>query len=726
MSCKLCETPVDKALPRSGGGEPRPGDWFCMRCQNVNFNKRHQCKMCNAPRSSCSNEIILLRLREVGGWSGRGAGEEASVMVLDFVALGDVDKILDGLGTGGGEGGPVGRRRPSVARGRSASSGGGGGHHHRVYGAARDGVEFLPASAVEAALDDVAANPDAVAAVPALQPAPFTAKKWVPSSPKIPPAKQFAPYQAYAETLHGDKRAAAAVVQKLVSATGTGCCNVVQVRELHEKTDKGNAKGRGGVWSTNTVKDAHAECTLQLNPKYYLLNPPKEAGLESGTKLAYDALVHVVTDNAIPTISRCDISSGQHPHTGMTSFASVECFAQGQKSRNVDGADAKDVILHKQSITVPGKFVAPFLKLSFKARDNGLYFESAAATHRIVYLAVVRGERYTVIPPDRTKAKQSIFADIAAMDPMPPQRHMAAYPMAKQPRTPVKSAADHHHHPSTEPPKTRTTPLKTPQRGGVRPAAPRLAFHIHADTHAATPPSRRKETRVERRRRVVAAATDGFRAAVRQGCGGAASAAGSSSGGEGSESCGSHDFCRVPLAARIEEEAHGGSDGSGSGRGDEAGAQPNELALRALRAAQVRNLSSARDAGGGGPAPYRATPSLSREKEDGGVSGSEDGSSMHPDAIEPCRRVPAQVPGARAGAFSCRERLLASPLSPADAGERQAHLQTSECRSPDFRRPSPPAQRQQQRQEQQQHQHLQQQQQQQHHPQQQLQQQQQE
>eukprot|EP00755_Sulcionema_specki_P039582 Sspe_Gene.24448::Locus_9699_Transcript_1_1_Confidence_1.000_Length_1917::g.24448::m.24448 len=347
-------------------------------------------------------------------------------MDFNFVALDDVDRILDQFASPK----PEPRRKKSVVGVRLPSPAAKGGQSRR-----RDHTPKKKSEDFVNQVDKVLTTLDKEGKKE--PPSGFSAKKWVNKSPSIQPHLQYQTYEVYAEKLQNAKTTGTPLVTRLVEGTGTGCCNVVQVREPHERHDKN--KGRGGVWSTNTTREKAAECTVALNMK--LVNfPSKDPSHEAGSRVAYDCQVHVLSDNVVPTIKRCDVSSGPHPKSGMVGIASIDCTEHLESIKHPTG-EGKEAVLHRQSFVLDGRSLQPYLRLTFRDTDV------LATTHRIVFLTIVRAQTFHLLPPERAKPPPPVpssFEDIfgpLAKDEDPNLTLQYGLPPTSSPALPKPSAA---------------------------------------------------------------------------------------------------------------------------------------------------------------------------------------------------------------------------------------------------------------------------------------------
>ena len=326
-------------------------------------------------------------------------------MSFDFVDIGDLDRILDGLG---GDTKPVASSASSSApvRRRSAPH---TGDAARAPLRQTSGNTPLRPSSDAGPRKRSASHKGAAAAAPP-QPAAQPPAALV----RAPPP---AVHQSYAELLQG-KNMGTPLVQRVVSATGTGCSHIVQTRDV---TDSAKAAS-GTVWSTNTAKDDFACCTVALNPKLFCVPAPKHLNYEPGTKLVYDAYLHILSDNAVPTVGRVVVETSQHPQTGMQTARKAECFGSAEGSETF----GQGVTLHKQTLRIDGRLLQPFMKLTLKTRRT----EHGALTHRIIFLTLVRdaGGYHVVAPPPPPPPPPPPIAAAAAaaLPPAVPERPRAS------------------------------------------------------------------------------------------------------------------------------------------------------------------------------------------------------------------------------------------------------------------------------------------------------------
>ena len=130
------------------------------------------------------------------------------------------------------------------------------------------------------------------------------------------------------------------------------------------------------VWSTCGRREDAAWCTVALAERRCLRPATRGRPRE-----AQSALLHVVTDNAAPTLGTCRVYGGTHPRS-LSHLLSVECFAAQPTAPppSPSTACSSPITLHKQACEIDGRLLRPYMRFEFDGKSS--------AMHRIVFLAL--------------------------------------------------------------------------------------------------------------------------------------------------------------------------------------------------------------------------------------------------------------------------------------------------------------------------------------------------
>eukprot|EP01012_Entosiphon_sulcatum_P069142 TRINITY_DN9975_c0_g1_i1.p1 TRINITY_DN9975_c0_g1~~TRINITY_DN9975_c0_g1_i1.p1 ORF type:complete len:1553 (-),score=149.75 TRINITY_DN9975_c0_g1_i1:15-4673(-) len=174
-------------------------------------------------------------------------------------------------------------------------------------------------------------------------------------------------------------------VLRVFSATGIGCQSITQtiagvgVAPSNSNTARNSSRPQSAaaVWCTNTQREKAATCVLELSLKA-LYGEGNDA-----ISAAHDALLYFVSDNALPTISRCIVGTSPHPNAGWQIVADQPCPAP---QRSVDP-------LCRQAVLIDSTRLHKYMQLTL-APEPG-----SGHNTRVVFLTVTLSPTQRRIPP---------------------------------------------------------------------------------------------------------------------------------------------------------------------------------------------------------------------------------------------------------------------------------------------------------------------------------------